>query len=642
MCGIAGIVGAKDDGRIDRTAIHRMCETIIHRGPDGEGLFVNQGVSLGMRRLSIIDLDGGSQPIFNEDRSVCVVFNGEIYNFKELRQQLENRGHRFSTNTDTEVIVHLYEDYGANCVHKLRGMFAFAVYDERRRSLLLARDRLGIKPLHYAQVGEILFFASEIKAILAVAPSLAEVSQDALSQYFYFGYVPDPRTAFSQIHKLSPGHLLEFERGEVRVRQYWDLPRYGTYSPSNEEECLEQLEEHLNEAVRIRMIADVPLGALLSGGTDSSTIVALMSRASSRPVKTFSIGFKHSDFDEAPFARMVAQHFGTEHHELVLEPDVVETIQTLTSFLEEPFGDSSMLPTYYVSLMTRQHVTVALSGDGGDEVFSGYERYQSLPLKNGNSRIPDWATRWYRDGIYPRLPYGLPGRNLAYALSLPWQERYIERLALVPLQRNFAMLSDDVLNSYGSATDPADRFRQYLESAPANHPMERVLYLDTKTYLPGDILTKIDRMSMAASLEARVPMLDHIFLEWATSLAPHWKVRNGKQKYILTKLAERLGVPRRALHRPKQGFALPLLHWMRNELKEMMLSLLLESRTLQRGYFNEKGLRHLLDEFFHGRTDDYLGIWRLMMFELWHRNFLEPLLARTPDAQSFCSQEIVR
>src|SRR5579862_9018390 len=375
MCGIAGVVEPYSGVAVDESTVHRMCEAMVHRGPDDEGIHVRPGMGFGMRRLSVIDLVGGRQPVFNEDKTVWVVFNGEIYNFPELRSDLEKRGHRFYTHTDTEVIVHLYEDLGADCVNKLRGMFAFALYDERSRKLLMARDRFGKKPLHYALAGDTLLFGSEIKSILAVAPELASVNNEALLQYMYFGYVPDPITSFSPIQKLPPGYLLEFEAGQVQVRQYWDLPEYGTRQPSSEQECLEELEWRLAEAVRIRLISDVPLGALLSGGTDSSTVVGLMARASSKPVKTFSIGFSHDDFNEAHYARIVARHFNTEHHELVLDPDILETVEKLTSSLEEPFGDSSMLPTYFVSCMARKHVTVALSGDGGDEIFAGYDRY---------------------------------------------------------------------------------------------------------------------------------------------------------------------------------------------------------------------------------------------------------------------------
>jgi asparagine synthase (glutamine-hydrolysing) len=513
-------------------------------------------------------------------------------------------------------------------------MFAFALFDERRRSLLLARDRLGKKPLHYALSSGRILFGSEIKAILAAAPELSAVDSQALLQYFYFGYIPDPATAFSAIRKLPPGHLLEFEDGEIQVRQYWDLPEYGTYSPASEEECLHQLESKLAEAVRIRLIADVPLGALLSGGTDSSTIVALMARASSRPVKTFTIGFRQADFNEAHYARMVAEKFSTEHHELILEPNVVETVNALARSLEEPFGDSSMLPTYYLSRLAREHVTVVLSGDGGDEAFGGYDRYRIHLQERSRFGVPAWAGRWYRDQIYPRLRYGTPGRNLAYSISLPWSERYIEAVSLLPAQRNFALLSTEFLSS--SASDPLDEFRRYLDHAPASDPLSKVLYLDTKTYLASDILTKVDRMSMAASLEARIPMLDHVFLEWVTALAPQWKMGKGGQKYILTKLAERVGVPTAVLHRPKQGFALPLLHWMRHELKELVLTLLLESRTLERGYFNEAGVRHLLDEFFSGRTNDCHEIWRLMIFELWQRNFLERATTNDCELRADC------
>jgi asparagine synthase (glutamine-hydrolysing) len=632
MCGIAGIADSAHEA-VDPAVVHRMCQSIVHRGPDDEGILVRPGIGLGMRRLSIIDIAGGHQPIFNEDRSVAVVYNGEIYNFPDLRRELEQRGHKFYTASDTEVIVHLYEEHGPDCVRKLRGMFAIALYDERRHSLLLARDRLGIKPLHYAFVNGRLFWGSEIKAILAAAPELAEVDSSALLQYFYFGYIPDPLTAFSFIKKLPPGHLLQFEDGEISVRQYWDLPKYGIYSPRSEEQCLEQLEHLLAEAVKIRLISDVPLGALLSGGTDSSTVVALMARAASGPVKTFSIGFRDADFNEAPYARKVAEHFGTEHHELILEPDVVQTVDALTRSLEEPFGDSSMLPTYYISCLARRHVTVALSGDGGDEAFAGYDRYRMHLHDRSFDWIPQASRDFYREHVHGLVPYKVPGRNLAYSISLPWQERYIEGVSLRPFQREMSLLSADFASN--GKKDPFAQFRDYLDYAPAEDPLGRVLYLDSKTYLPGDILTKVDRMSMATSLEARVPILDHIVLEWVTGLAPEWKLRGREQKYLLKKLAERVGVPREVLYRPKQGFALPLRHWMRHELKELIVTALTESRTMQRGYFNPKGVRRILDEHFDGRRDHSPRIWRMLMLELWHRNFLEtasqlPAIAGSP------------
>jgi asparagine synthase (glutamine-hydrolysing) len=615
-------VSATRESDISEALVRHMCDQIVHRGPDDEGILVQDGAGLGMRRLSIIDLSGGHQPVFNEDHSAWIVFNGEIYNFPELRPELEKGGHRFYTKTDTEVIIHLYEEMGADCVQKLRGMFSLAIYDQTKRKLILARDRLGKKPLHYALLKDKLYFGSEIKSILAVAPELAEVNAQGLLEYLYYGYVPDPITAFTGIQKLPPGHVLEFENGKIRVRQYWDLPQYSTHAPKNEEECLEELEHRLLEATRIRLISDVPLGAFLSGGTDSSTVVALMARASSGPVKTFSIGFTKDDFNEAEYARMVAKKFATDHHEMILEPDVVETVEHLTSSLEEPFGDSSMLPTYYVSQMARRHVTVALSGDGGDEIFAGYDRYRIHSNRRFFEYIPKWARKLYRDKIFPRLSIK-KGRGFSYNVTLPWQERYVDGLSFVPaFERDAPFLSDGFRRILHRSDDPQNALLRYFAKAPARDPVSELLYVDSKTYLPGDILTKVDRMSMLNSLEVRAPMLDHKFIEWVTGLPPEWKLRGSSQKYILRKLAERVGVPRAALDRPKQGFALPLVHWMRNELKDVLM-ILLEPRTLQRGYFEADGIRKLMNDHLYGGKVLTGRIWRLLMFELWHRNFLE-------------------
>ena len=623
MCGIAGVVSTTRESNITEALVHHMCQQIVYRGPDDEGLYVADGAGLGMRRLSIIDISGGHQPVFNEARNAWIVFNGEIYNFPELRPELESRGHRFYTNTDTEVIIHSYEEMGADCVNKLRGMFALAIYDKTKRKLILARDRLGKKPLHYAFHNGNLYFASEIKAILAVVPELAEVNSQGLLEYLYYGYVPDPVTAFTGIHKLPPGHLLEFQDGAIRIRQYWDLPEYDSHSPKNEEECLEELEQRLFQATRMRLISDVPLGAFLSGGTDSSTIVALMARASSGPVKTFSIGFKKDDFNEANYARIVAKKFATDHHEMILEPDVVHTVEHLTTSLEEPFGDSSMLPTYYVSQMARRHVTVALSGDGGDEIFAGYDRYRVHADRQVFEHIPGWARKFYRNRIFPRLPNRLQGRKLSYNISLPWQERYVDGLSFLPaFERDTPLLSRDFRQILNRIDDPGNVLRRYFAQAPAKNPVDQLLYVDTKTYMVGDILAKVDRMSMLNSLEVRVPILDHVFVEWVTGLPHQWKLRGSRQKYILRKLAERIGVPREVLYRQKQGFSLPLVHWMRNELKDMLM-ILVEPRTLERGYFQASGVRKLMDDhLLRGKT--MTGrLWRLLMFELWHRNFLE-------------------
>ncbi|MGA8813586.1 MAG: asparagine synthase (glutamine-hydrolyzing), partial [Candidatus Sulfotelmatobacter sp.] len=531
-------------------------------------------------------------------------------------------------------IVHLYEEMGSDCVHKLRGMFAFALYDELKRKVLIARDRLGEKPLHYAFNGQRLLFGSEIKAIIAVAPELVQVDRQALRQYLLFGYIPDPATSFVNIKKLPPGHMLELEKGTLRVTQYWDLPEYGTHSPAGEEECLEELEYRLAEAVKIRMIADVPLGAFLSGGVDSSTIVALMARSSSKPVKTFSIGFQQKEFNETHYARLVAERFGTEHHELILEPDTVSSVQTISTSLEEPFADASALPTYYVSCLARQHVTVALSGDAGDEVFAGYDRYRVSLQDRSFRRIPDWMRSIYREHLYKLLPYSTPGRSLSYSIALSWQQRYLEDISLQPLNREMGLFSDEFMEPGPGEVDPFGLFRSYVESAPTTDPLSRLLYLDSKTYLPGDILTKVDRMSMLTSLEARAPMVDHVFLEWATGLDTKWKMRGREQKYILRKLAERVGVPKDVLYRPKQGFALPLVHWTRNELKELIVTVLLDPLSVQRGYLNAQAVRKLLDEHFRQRRNHAGRIWRLLMFELWHRNYLERLPALDPVASS--------
>lgn len=623
MCGIAGLIGRAEEA-IEGSQVHRMCQTIVHRGPDDEGIYTNGPVGLGMRRLSIIDLSGGHQPIHNEDKTVWLVFNGEIYNFPELRRELEARGHHFYTNTDTEMIVHLYEEIGADCVKKLRGMFAIALYDERKRSLLLARDRLGKKPLHYALHQGRLFFGSEIKTILAVAPELADVDHEGLLQYFYFGYIPDPYTAFAQIRKLPPGHVMEYANGKMEIRQYWDVPKYGTHPTMSEEECLQELERRLEEAVRIRLISDVPLGALLSGGVDSSIVVALMSRVSSSPVKTFSIGFRAEQFNEAEYARLVARHFATEHHELTLDPNLEETLLYLSGMLEEPFGDSSMLPTYYVSRMAREHVTVALSGDGGDELFAGYDRYLVAMERRKFDHVPRWLGQLYREQLHERIPAGVYGKNLAWNASLSPRDRYIDGVSYFPvLHREKSLFSREFIESAKSLPDPLKQWQEYYDEAPASDTLSRLMYLDVKTYLTGDILTKVDRMSMATSLEVRVPMLDHEFVEWVASLPVDWKFRTGTRKYILKKLAERLGIPSQLLHRRKQGFQLPLVDWMRSEMKDQFLRVLLEPRTLQRGYFKPEAVRALVDEHARGRRNRSGMLWRMLVLELWHRNFME-------------------
>jgi len=609
---------------IDADSVRQMCQTIVHRGPDDDGVYARGPVGLGMRRLSIIDLSGGKQPIHNEDETVWVVFNGEIYNFPELRRELVSRGHHFYTHSDTEVIVHLYEEMGADCVTKLRGMFSIALFDETRQTLFLARDRLGKKPLHYAMHDGRLYFGSEIKTILAVHPELAEVDPEGLLQYFYFGYIHDPVTVFKKIRKLPAGHLMEFKNGEGKIRQYWDLPDYGTHPPISEEDCLEELERRLQEAVRIRLISDVPLGALLSGGVDSSIVVALMARVSSKPVKTFSIGFREEQFNESEYARIVAERFATDHHELILDPDLEETLTYLSGMLEEPFGDSSMLPTYYVCRMARQNVTVALSGDGGDELFAGYDRYLTAMQRPKFDALQRWLGPIYRDHIHRLIPAATYGRNLAWNVSLNDRDRYLDALSYLPaLHRERDLFSQEFLETAGRLPDPLHQWQDLYDNAPAKDHLSRLLYLDTKTYLNGDILTKVDRMSMATSLEVRVPMLDHEFVEWVASLPVEWKFRGGERKQILKKLAERVGIPAEVVHRRKQGFQLPLVEWMRNETAERFWGILLEPRTLQRGYLKGAAVKATIDEHVRGRRNRSGILWRMLVLELWHRNFME-------------------
>ncbi|MFZ1005930.1 MAG: asparagine synthase C-terminal domain-containing protein, partial [Candidatus Sulfotelmatobacter sp.] len=430
---------------------------------------------------------------------------------------------------------------------------------------------------------------------------------------------------FMAIQKLPPGHVLEYSRENFKVRSYWDIPSYGSAIAKSEDECLEMLESKLAEAVRIRLTSEVPLGALLSGGVDSSIVVALMARASSTPVKTFSIGFAEDVFNEAPYARVVAEHFGTEHHEMVVNPNIEETIAYLSSMLEEPFGDSSMLPTYFVCRMAREHVTVALTGDGGDEMFAGYDRYAVAMQRKRFDNIPQWAGKLYRQTLHPNLPAGFYGRNLAWNASLNWRDRYLDSVTFLPaLHRDGSLFSKDFLATANGMADPLQQFQNYFDQTPGAHDdLSRLLYLDTKTYLVGDILTKVDRMSMATSLEVRVPMLDHEFVEWAAALPIEWKFRASTRKYLLKRLAERLAVPAELLHRPKQGFQLPLEQWLRGELKQKFLSILTEPRALQRGYFKPEAVRGLVDEHVRGRRNRSGVLWKMLILEWWHRNYLE-------------------
>lgn len=626
MCGIAGFFGPEEnlDSTERRVLVKRMCDIIEHRGPDDEGFYVQGGVALGMRRLSIIDLITGDQPISNEDGSIWIVFNGEIYNFLELRDDLVARGHTFQTQTDTEAIVHLYEEMGEACVERLRGMFGFAIWDRRERKLFLARDRVGKKPLHYSLAGDTLIFGSEIKSLLQHPEVEREVNIEAISDYLSFGYVPDPQTAFRGITKLPPGHTLTFKDGRLSTRCYWDFGyRQGDESdvPQDESYYVERLRELIAESVGVRLVSDVPLGAFLSGGIDSSTIVAMMAQQMDRPVKTFSIGFSESSFDELHHARITARHFNTDHHEFVVTPDVCKIVEDIVWHHDEPFGDVSSIPTYMVSKMAREHVTVILSGDGGDELFAGYERYLVDQDRRVFERIPSFIRRNLMLRASRVLPRAVYGKNFLRNVALEGDARYVDSLSYFDEDAKQELLSTEIRRALGGR-DSSEGFRQLLTVSRSAEHIERLLYLDSKTYLPGDILTKVDRMSMAHSIEARVPFLDHKLIEFVQTIPSTLKLRGRMTKHIL-KQAVRGLVPDQIIDRPKQGFGVPIAKWLNNELREMLHDTLTDSRTRQRGYFNQQAVEAILSEHARGRRDNSRHLWGLLTLELWQRTFID-------------------
>jgi len=622
MCGIAGIASL-GDRPVLQEEIGRMCDAIVHRGPDDEGYYIGDGIGLGMRRLSIIDLTTGHQPVRNETGSVWVVFNGEIYNFKEIRSDLEGRGHSFYTATDTEVIVHLYEEYGRRCVEKLRGMFTFAVWDDTNKTLLLARDRLGVKPLYYTEAGGRLAFASELKSILQLPDVERRINWQTFSYLLSAQHTTSTESLVDGVHKLEPGHILIAARGrQPVVERYWDVCFAPDYS-HDENYFIERLRELLTESVRLRLISDVPLGAFLSGGIDSSSVVATMARLVSVPVKTFSIGFKEIRYNELDHARVVAERFHTEHYELVLEPDALSIIDELAWYLDEPLGDPSCIPTYMVSRLASEHVKVALSGDGGDEIFAGYEKY--LVEEKERQRYVPAPLRKALGWTAALMPLGMKGRNLIYHYSLNGTDRYLDSLVLFPDKDKQALLRPEILEVIHG------RIRRYseLKEMPQNAGwLSAAQYLDIKSYLPLDILTKVDRMSMACSIEAREPLLDHKLVEFAATIPPELKLRRGVTKYIF-KSAMRGILPDSIIDRPKQGFGVPLEHWFRGQLASFVRDLLLSNRSRQRGIFNSDYIEKLLALHQRGRARD-IELWTLLSFELWCRTFLDR--AATPPA----------
>src|SRR5262245_4161891 len=552
MCGIAGFIDIESaspirgDGERARL-LDRMCQVIRHRGPDDQGMLVKDGVALGMRRLSIIDLAGGHQPISGEDGSVNIVFNGEIYNYRELQTELESCGHSFQTSSDTEAIVHAYEEYGTACVEHLRGMFAFAIWDDRERKLFVARDPVGKKPLYYTTTPDGTFvFGSELKSLLQYANVSRQTDPEALDAYLTLGYVPDTLSIFRGVHKLPPGHHLTFSKGEVRIAQYWDF-RFSSAEPRDEIEYLGELRRLLDESVRLRLVSDVPLGAFLSGGIDSSTIVALMARHMGQPVKTFSIGFHEDSYNELEYARLTAKKYGTDHHEFLVTPEICSIVDELAWHFDEPFADSSAIPTYMVSKLAREHVTVVLSGDGGDELFAGYTRYVVDRGRSAFSYMPGLVRKGLMQPLSSHLPHGTFGRNFIHNISLDPIDRYLDSVSVFTRLNKESLYSDGFRQQLRAEDWVTQCFHKLAAKVGTGNSLDRLLYLDSKTYLPGDIMTKVDRMSMAVSLEARAPLLDHKLIEFVTHIPASMKLAGDETKHILKRAVSDL-VPKEILN----------------------------------------------------------------------------------------------
>ncbi len=623
MCGIVGIV-RPDERPVEIAEIERMAAVLVHRGPDEGGRYVAPGVGLGVRRLSIIDLVTGSQPVGNEDGSVWTIQNGEIYNFQELRDQLESKGHRFRTQSDTECIAHAYEEYGVNCVNHLRGMFALAVWDARTKRLLLARDRLGKKPLVYAEIGPTLCFASEFQALLQFPEVSRDLDLGALGDYLAYGYVPAPASIYQAVRKLAPGHRLVWEGGQARVERYWNL-EYLPKLKLTEEEALQELEHRLTEAVRLRLVADVPVGALLSGGVDSSTVVALMARLSPGRVKTFSIGFEDPAYDELAHARRVAERYGTDHIELVVKPEAAVVLPTLVRHYGEPYADSSAIPTYYVSELARQYVTVALNGDGGDEMFAGYDRYRAMWLAEGLRVVPlterllpatarvIGAMGWLPSRFRQR------GTRFLKAAVLPPAQRHARWVTMHPTEVQDGLLRPELAESIAERRSwVVERTFEAYRELPLT---DRLLATDVATYLPNDLLVKMDIASMANSLEIRSPFLDQVVVEFAARLAVGLKLRYGvQQKYLLKRLARRL-IPRENIDRPKMGFGVPVGEWLRGPLQDLCADMLLSADARYCRYVQAEVVRRLWSEHQVRVADHTVPLWTLLMLELWSREF---------------------
>lgn len=626
MCGIVGIVNHGDDA-VDEALLARMCEAIRHRGPDEDGFYVKGPVGLGMRRLSIIDLAGGQQPISNQDRTAWIVFNGEIYNYRQLRQDLEKLGYRFRTNSDTEAIVYAYNRYGDDCPKYLRGMFAFAIWDEHRKALFLARDRVGKKPLLYAQLGKQFVFGSEFRALLLHPEVSRDIDYRALDYYLSFMCVPAPLTAYKNIKKLEPGHTLRLSKGQIEIKRYWE-PDFSRKLAISEEEAGEQAVAILRDAVKVRLMSEVPLGAFLSGGIDSSAVVALMSEESSEPVKTFSIGFEEQDFSELHHARRVAEHVGADHHEFIVKPDALEVLSTLIDHYGEPYADSSAIPTYYVARETRKYVTVALNGDGGDESFAGYERYAAMRLAERYFHLPAIVRESFINKVVDLLPSSEAKRSrirdakrFLRAASLPRVERYLRWVSVFDRVAKQDLYSLEFQNETKDV-HAVDTLYRWFANANGAGIVDASLLTDIMTYLPNDLLVKVDIATMAVSLEARSPFLDHHVIEFAASLPENLKLRGLTTKYLLKRVLRKL-LPVENLERRKMGFGVPIGHWFRGRLQPFLRETLLAEKSLHRGLFQPAHVESLVELHTRGERDYAHQLWTLLMLELWFQRFID-------------------
>jgi asparagine synthase (glutamine-hydrolysing) len=605
-----------------------MNNCIVHRGPDEDGFFAGENVALAMRRLAIIDLKGGQQPIFSEHKNSVIVFNGEIYNFQEIKKDLEARGHVFSTNCDTEVIVHLYDEYGADCVQSLRGMFAFAIWDFKDRSLFLARDRVGKKPILYShQANGDFVFGSEFTALLSHPSISREVDFEAIDSYLSYLCVPAPQTAFKQIRKLEPAHWLRWKDGQIETKRYWQ-PDFSKKIKISEPEAIEETTRILREATRLRLISEVPLGAFLSGGVDSSAVVALMAQESSTPVKTFSIGFEEQDFSELKYAKLVAEHVGAEYNEFVVRPNALEVLPTLVEHYGEPYADSSAIPTYYVSKETRKFVTVALNGDGGDESFAGYERHAAMKIAEIYHRFPEFARKLLIEKPISLFPTSelkksrmRDAKRFLQAASLPKTERYFRWMSTFNRDAKRELYTKEFTETV-AAQNPSAYLDKWFANANGSGILDATLLTDQMTYLPNDLLVKVDIASMANSLEARSPFLDHKVIEFAASLPENLKMQGFETKSLLKKVAARL-VPKEVIYRRKMGFGVPIGNWFRGEMKDFVRGVLLSEKSLKRGIAKPEMIEKYVNEHTESVRDHTFQIWTLLMLELWFQRFID-------------------